>query len=206
MTRQTTNQTKQSKAGWTRRVSRKFYQSICKQVHEVSQLTDDITESDVMQCFDDYIDTGRADANFTDMETVVFTLLQPLIDKAMARSMRARAAAACRREAAQSATATTSTEALKPSSDPVNNDSDANHSEPAMTQAETTSPTTATETSDATEVPVTTAETPPSSPQTSREEKRAMRREAALIRRHAKHLKRLSRRSTPNLSEAKTYA
>lgn len=113
MTAPATKTASRRKAKWTRLVSRKFYQSICRQVHDVSLLSEDITESNVMQCIDDYIDTGNAHVKFTDAETVVFTLLQPLIDKAMTRSMRARAAAARRRQANEAKSSTDTSDTAK---------------------------------------------------------------------------------------------
>ncbi len=106
---------KQRKTKWNRAVSQKFYLHICQQLHSVCQLSDDINEDKVIKCIDDYIDTGRADVDFTDTETVVFTLLQPLIDKAIERSRRARAAAARRR---QSREAAASTDAVSPTANP----------------------------------------------------------------------------------------
>lgn len=106
---------KQRKTKWNRAVSRKFYLHICQQIHGVCLLSDDINEDKVIRCVDDYIDTGRADVDFTDTETIVFTLLQPLIDKAIERSRRARAAAARRR---QSREATASTDAVSPTANP----------------------------------------------------------------------------------------
>lgn len=106
---------KPRKAKWNHAVSRKFYLHICQQIHGVCQLSDDINEDKVIKCVDDYIDTGRAEVDFTDTETVVFTLLQPLIDKAIERSRRARAAAARR----QSREATASTDAVPPTATPL---------------------------------------------------------------------------------------
>ncbi len=202
------------KAEWTRPVSQKFYQSICRQVHEVSLLSEDITESNVMQCIDDYIDKGSADVEFTDAETVVFTLLQPLIDKAIARSMRARAAAARRRELAKTGISATpdTTEAIQPV--PATADeasaaaglSTATPSEElrqsttdglpdANRQSATIEPSAAAEPAEAT---APAAEALPPAPLTQRDEKRAKRREAALIRRLEKRRKRLARRQSPS--------
>ncbi len=166
MKTQSAKTTNRRKAKWTRPVSRKFYQSICRQIHEVSLLSEDITESNVMQCVDDYIDNGSADVEFTDAETVVFILLQPLIDKAIARSLRARAAAARRcQNKVQPDTAAT----------------------PAPTDTAKSIATTAS---------VVTAEATAtqSAMNARREEKRAKRRENAQIRRLEKHRKRLARR------------
>ena len=178
MTAPATKTATRRKAKWTRPVSQKFYQSICRQVHEVSLLSEDITESNVMQCIDDYIDKGSADVEFTDAETVVFTLLQPLIDKAMTRSMRARAAAARRRELTKTGISAT----------------------PDPAETIHPSPATAAESS-AAAVPAAAALPP--SPQTPRDEKRAKRREAALIRRLDKRRKRLARRHSTS-TEATT--
>ena len=190
MTAPATKTASRRKAKWTRPVSQKFYQSICRQVHEVSLLSEDITESNVMQCIDDYIDKGSADVEFTDAETVVFTLLQPLIDKAMTRSMRARAAAARRRELAKTGISATPdpTEAIQPV--------------PA-TAAEASAAAEASEPSEAAAATALTAEALPSTPRTQRDEKRAKRREAALIRRLEKRRKRLARRHSPS-TEATT--
>ena len=205
------------KAKWTRPVSQKFYQSICRQVHEVSLLSEDITESNVMQCIDDYINKGSADVEFTDAETVVFTLLQPLIDKAIARSMRARAAAARRRELAQAAipATPTPTEAIQPApaesakssaADGAAGPTTATSSEElrqsttdglpdANRQSATIEPSAAAEPAEAT---APAAEALPPAPLTQRDEKRAKRREAALIRRLEKRRKRLARRQSPS--------
>ncbi len=190
MTAPATKTASRRKAKWTRPVSQKFYQSICRQVHEVSLLSEDITESNVMQCIDDYIDKGSADVEFTDAETVVFTLLQPLIDKAMTRSMRARAAAARRRELAKTGISATpdTTEAIQPIPATAAEASAAAGLSTA-TPSETTSPA---------EVTAPAAAALPPSPQTPRDEKRAKRREAALIRRLDKRRKRLARRHSPS--------
>ena len=179
MTTPTTKTTIRRKAKWTRPVSRKFYQSICRQVHDVSLLSEDITESNVMQCIDDYIDTGNAHVEFTDAETVVFTLLQPLIDKAMTRSMRARAAAARRRQAkACSDTPETPTPTV-----------------PYQPQTITSTVETTEVTASAETAKITATQ---STANATREEKRAKRRESALIRRQEKRRKRLARRHNPH--------
>lgn len=86
------------KEKWNRPVSRKFYEAIIKQIHTVASLSDDINADNVIRCLDDYLTNRTATADFTETETVVFTLLQPLIDQAMRRSERARQAAARRRQ------------------------------------------------------------------------------------------------------------
>ena len=205
MTAPATKTASRRKAKWTRPVSQKFYQSICRQVHEVSLLSEDITESNVMQCIDDYIDKGNADVEFTDAETVVFTLLQPLIDKAMTRSMRARAAAARRRELAKTGISATPdpTEAIQPVPATAAELSTATPSEELRQsttaglpdenkQAATISPI------EPSAAAVPAAAALPPSPQTPRDEKRAKRREAALIRRLEKRRKRLARRHSPS--------
>ena len=205
MTAPATKTASRRKAKWTRLVSQKFYQSICRQVHEVSLLSEDITESNVMQCIDDYIDKGNADVEFTDAETVVFTLLQPLIDKAMTRSMRARAAAARRRELAKTGISATPdpTEAIQPVPATAAELSTATPSEELRQsttaglpdenkQAATISPI------EPSAAAVPAAAALPPSPQTPRDEKRAKRREAALIRRLEKRRKRLARRHSPS--------
>ncbi len=179
MTTPTTKTASRRKAKWTRPVSRKFYQSICRQVHDVSLLSEDITESNVMQCIDDYIDTGNAHVKFTDAETVVFTLLQPLIDKAMTRSMRARAAAARRRQA-------------KACSDTPETPTPTVPDQPQTTEAKTSADTAKTA---ATTVETTATQ---STANATREEKRAKHRETALIRRQEKRRKRLARRHNPH--------
>ncbi len=191
MTAPATKTASRRKAKWTRPVSQKFYQSICRQVHEVSLLSEDITESNVMQCIDDYIDKGSADVEFTDAETVVFTLLQPLIDKAMTRSMRARAAAARRRELAKTGISATpdTTEAIQPVPATADEASAAAGLPDENKQAATISPI------EPSAAAVPAAAALPPSPQTPRDEKRAKRREAALIRRLDKRRKRLARRS-----------
>ncbi len=222
MTAPATKTASRRKAKWTRLVSQKFYQSICRQVHEVSLLSEDITESNVMQCIDDYIDKGSADVEFTDAETVVFTLLQPLIDKAMTRSMRDRAAAARRRELAKTATSATPglTEAIQPvpataaEASAAAGLSTATPSEELRQsttaglpdenkQAATISPSEPSAAAGQAEATVLAAAALPPAPQTPRDEKRAKRREAALIRRLDKRRKRLARRHSPS-TEATT--
>ena len=216
MTAPATKTASRRKAKWTRPVSQKFYQSICRQVHEVSLLSEDITESNVMQCIDDYIDKGSADVEFTDAETVVFTLLQPLIDKAMTRSMRARAAAARRRELAKTGISATPdpAETIQPVPATAAELSTATPSEELRQsttaglpdenkQAATISPSEPSAAADPAEATVPAAAALPPSPQTPRDEKRAKRREAALIRRLDKRRKRLARRHSPS-TEATT--
>ena len=216
MTAPATKTATRRKAKWTRPVSQKFYQSICRQVHEVSLLSEDITESNVMQCIDDYIDKGSADVEFTDAETVVFTLLQPLIDKAMTRSMRDRAAAARRRELAKTATSATPgpTEAIHPSpataaeASAAAGPSTATPSEELRQSATAGLPDENKQAATISPIEPSAATVPaaaalPPSPQTPRDEKRAKRREAALIRRLDKRRKRLARRHSPS-TEATT--
>ena len=210
MTAPATKTASRRKAKWTRPVSQKFYQSICRQVHEVSLLSEDITESNVMQCIDDYIDKGSADVEFTDAETVVFTLLQPLIDKAMARSMRARAAAARRRELAKTGISATPdpAETIQPVPATAAELSTATPSEELRQSATAGLPDENKQAATISPIEPSAATVPaaaalPPSPQTPRDEKRAKRREAALIRRLDKRRKRLARRHSPS-TEATT--
>ena len=205
MTAPATKTATRRKAKWTRLVSQKFYQSICRQVHEVSLLSEDITESNVMQCIDDYIDKGSADVEFTDAETVVFTLLQPLIDKAMTRSMRARAAAARRRELAKTGISATPdpAETIQPVPATAAELSTATPSEELRQSATAGLPDENKQAATISPIEPSAATVPaaaalPPSPQTPRDEKRAKRREAALIRRLDKRRKRLARRHSPS--------
>ena len=85
---------------WTRPVSRKFYESLCSLIRSASEFSDDVdVDFFIHHCIDVYIDHGKVIADLSDTETVMFTLLQPQIDKALERSRRARAAALRRREA-----------------------------------------------------------------------------------------------------------
>ena len=83
---------------WDKRVSRKFYEYVCQQIEIAASLCEEIREDVVRECVDFYIDTGNVICNINVAERVVFTLLQPQIDKAWERSLRARMAAMRRRE------------------------------------------------------------------------------------------------------------
>ncbi len=82
----------------TRPVSRKFYESLCSLIRSAAIFSDDVFVEHFIHSIDDYIDHGVIISDFTDTEYVMFTLLQPQIDKALERSRRAREAAARRRE------------------------------------------------------------------------------------------------------------
>ena len=85
---------------WSRPVSRKFYESLCSLIRSAAEFSDDVdVDFFIHHCIDVYIDHGTVIADLSDTETVMFTLLQPQIDKALDRSRRARAAALRRREA-----------------------------------------------------------------------------------------------------------
>lgn len=75
---------------WKRPVSRKFYAYISERVHSVASLSDGIRDAKVMQWIDDYTDKRPVSVALTEMETVVVTLLKPIIDQAVERSCRAR--------------------------------------------------------------------------------------------------------------------
>ena len=81
-------------------MSRKFYESLCSLIRSASEFSNDVdVDFFIHHCIDVYIDHGKVIADLSDTETVMFTLLQPRIDKALERSRRARAAALRRREA-----------------------------------------------------------------------------------------------------------
>ncbi len=85
---------------WSRPVSRKFYESLCSLIRSASEFSNDVdVDFFIHHCIDVYIDHGKVIADLSGTETVMFTLLQPRIDKALERSRRARAAALRRREA-----------------------------------------------------------------------------------------------------------
>lgn len=166
-------------------MSRKFYESACRQIHVVSTISGDIDEGHLIKCLDEYIDRGRVEAEFTDVEQVVFTLLQPQIDKALERSRRARVAAARRHKAnvqVESEDVATLDESIITASVQATLE-DSPESERVLNK----------EKSFTEETPDETGPDAPSSP-SPRDEKRARRRETALARRLAKRQKRLSRR------------
>lgn len=83
---------------WKRPVSRKFYAYIIERVHSVASLSDGIRDAKVMQWIDDYMYKRPVSVALTEMETVVITLLKPMIDQAVERSCRARQRAHRRKE------------------------------------------------------------------------------------------------------------
>ena len=161
---------------WDKRVSRKFYGYLCRQIEIAASLCGEIREDAVRECVDFYIDSGLVICKINVSEKMVFTLLQPQIDKAIIRSLRARMAAVRRSEAKKAAT---------------EEESDTMAVDVVSADASTESlvkPDAATETApDAEQTAIQTA--------TSRGEKRARRREAAQARRLLKHRKRLERRN-----------
>lgn len=94
--------TRRRKEPWNRPISKKFYDCIISQIRTAASLSSDINADNVIRCLEEYLTHRTATADFTETETVVFTLLQPLIDQAMRRSDRARQAAARRRTSRQS--------------------------------------------------------------------------------------------------------
>ncbi len=98
----TTVRNTKRKEKWNRPVSKKFYDHIISQIHTAASLSSDINADNVIRCLEEYLTHRTATADFTETETVVFTLLQPLIDQAMRRSDRARQVAARRRASRQS--------------------------------------------------------------------------------------------------------
>lgn len=98
----TTARSSKRKEKWDRPVSKKFYDNIISQIRTAASLSSDINADNVIRCLEDYLTHRTAAADFTETETIVFTLLQPLIDQAMRRSDRARQAAAHRRVTRQS--------------------------------------------------------------------------------------------------------
>lgn len=87
------------KMRWNKGVSRKFYAQICQQVSLVEGLSKDIDADKLMRCLDDYIAAGNIPSDLSDIERVIFVMLQPQIDRAVMRSRLARERAARRREA-----------------------------------------------------------------------------------------------------------
>ncbi len=90
----TTARSSKRKEKWNRPVSKKFYDHIISQIRTTASLSSDINADNVIRCLEEYLTHRTATADFTETESVVFTLLQPLIDQAMRRSDRARHAAA----------------------------------------------------------------------------------------------------------------
>ncbi len=170
---------------WDKKVSRKFYGYLCRQIEIASSLCEEIREDAVRECVDFYIDSGLVICKINVAERMVFTLLQPQIDKAMLRSLRARMAA-LRRSMRLTVT--------DPTADPL--------SDTAVNVA--VDPDAKSRQSDVVVMPVgggiaasdDEAKVPAvgSSSAVPRDEKRALRRQAALARRRRKHDKRLHRR------------
>ena len=85
-----------------RPVSEKFYDDICKRVYEALKYSHDISElmARCMRMLDLYMTRGECPKKWDGVDlNMVFSLLRPEIDRAMARSKRARENAARRREA-----------------------------------------------------------------------------------------------------------
>ena len=170
---------------WDKKVSRKFYGYLCRQIEIAASLCKEIREDAVRECVNFYIDSGLVICKINVAERVVFTLLQPQIDKAMLRSLRARMAA-LRRSMRLTVT--------DPTADPL--------SDTAVNVA--VDPDAKSRQSDVVVMPVgggiaasdDEAKVPAvgSSSAVPRDEKRALRRQAALARRRRKHDKRLHRR------------
>ncbi len=160
---------------WDKRVSRKFYGYLCRQIEIAASLCEEIREDVLLECVDFYIGSGNVICKINVAERVVFTLLQPQIDKAWERSLRARMAAMRRREAKKAA-------AEEESGMTAGSETNADDGAESLV-----TPDAATETaSDAEQTATQTA--------TLRDDKRARRREAAMARRFIKHQKRLARR------------
>lgn len=92
---------KKRKAKWDRAVSRKFYESLCFQIHNLSHLHTAIDADKLMASIDTFIDTRKAPTGLNEIETVVYTLLRPNILNAILRSALARQSALRRRIARQ---------------------------------------------------------------------------------------------------------
>ena len=161
---------------WDKRVSRKFYGYLCRQIEIAASLCKEIREDAVRECVNFYIDSGLVICKINVAERVVFTLLQPQIDKAMLRSLRARMAAMRRRESKKAA-------AEEESGMTAGSETNADDGAESLV-----TPDAATETAPDAEQTATQAAT-------SRGEKRARRRKAAQARRLLKHRKRLERRN-----------
>ncbi len=161
---------------WDKRVSRKFYEYVCQQIEIAASLCEEIREDVVRECVDFYIDTGNVICNINVAERMVFTLLQPQIDKAWERSLRARMAAMRRRESKKA-------DAVDESGMTAASETDADDGAESLASPD-----------DAIEAP-SDAERTATQTATSRDDKRACRREAAQERRLLKRRKRLERRS-----------
>lgn len=94
----TSNHAPTRRPKWSRPVSRKFYESLCSLIRSAAIFSDDVFVEHFIHSIDDYIDHGVIISDFTDTEHVMFTILQPQIDKALERSRRARETAARRHE------------------------------------------------------------------------------------------------------------
>ncbi len=182
---------------WDKRVSRKFYDYLCRQIEIAASLCGEIREDVVRECVDFYIDSGHVICKINVAERVVFTLLQPQIDKAMIRSLRARMAALRR-----SMRLTVTVPTADPLSDTAVNvvaavESDANPLQ-----------------SDVVVMPVgdgiaasgddSKGDAAEHIQAVLRDDKRAIRRQAALARRRHKHDKRLHRRQARKYPQANT--
>ena len=90
---------------WNRAVSKKFYDFVLFQIRCAQCVSEDeeVRVDVMMERFDEYIEKGTVKVDFNNTETVVFAMLQPHVDKAVARTKRAREAAARRRAARQAA-------------------------------------------------------------------------------------------------------
>ena len=168
---------------WDKKVSRKFYGYLCRQIEIAASLCKEIREDAVRECVNFYIDSGLVICKINVAERVVFTLLQPQIDKAMLRSLRARMAALRR-----SMRLTVTDPTADPLSDTaVNVDLDAKSRQSDVVVMPVGGGIAASD--DEAKVPAVG-----SSSALPRDEKRALRSQAALARRRRKHDKRLHRR------------
>lgn len=163
------NRKRGSSRKWNKRVSRKFYDYLCVQIHITALLSSDIREDVIRECVDFYIDSGNEICKINVAEKVVFTLLKPQIDKAMLRSISARLAALRRSDMKRKAARES-----------------ALHDNAAMASCDTA----ATGKDESNESPIDINQT-----MKSRDDKRALRRQAAISRRQLRHDKRLRRRN-----------
>ena len=108
------------KSTWTRPVSRKFYQYIRQQIMATVAVSPDLDQRYLLELFDYYLEHGKLRDDTYNIARIIFSLITPQVDKAVARSRRAREAAMRRREVQQhteSPEPTQPTEAAQPQSE-----------------------------------------------------------------------------------------
>lgn len=161
------NKNRAKKPRWCHYVSQKFFDSLCCRLYMASELSSDFDVEKMISFLKKYVDTGIVDVEFSVTERVVFTVLQPMIDRAVRRSLLARIAARRRREAKEAAKL--QTEAAESTAEA---EVKAGETEEVASDCE-----------------------PAESKEDLKQEKRKLRREAAAARRLEKHRKRVAQRS-----------